>query len=68
MDIIPLEDTAREVRLIRVPAPQPLEGGLFVSKSFEERKRERVAFKGSLRQLGNRFFDFNGVHASAGIW
>ncbi len=62
VDVSPLENTAGNIRLIRVSAPQALEGGLFVSKGLKKSKREVLRIKRSLSESGNGFFDFDSVH------
>lgn len=60
MDIVGLENAA-EVRLIRRPRTETLDGGFLVSKSFKEGIREVCPVKRLSRKVGYCLFYLNGV-------
>ena len=66
MDVIALENAARKIRFVGVPAFELFERGLFVPERFEEGEREVRRVERLFRELGNGFFDFDGVHRIAG--
>ena len=62
MDVVALEDAAGRSDLFDVAAPQPLDGRLLVAEGFKEGERETRGVERLLREVGNGFFNFDGVH------
>lgn len=66
MDVATLKDAALQIGLIgsAFPVlPQPVDGRLLVPEGGEELKREFAPIKRLGRELGDCFFDLDGVHA-----
>jgi hypothetical protein len=61
VDVSALKDAA-EVGLIAGPAFQPLDRGRLVAEGFKKGLGKTFRIKWLLREPGNGFFDFNGVH------
>src|ERR1035437_3287057 len=64
VDVVSLKDAA-QVGFVRRARPQPLDCGRLVSEGFRKGERKLLSIERLLSQRGNRFFDFNGVHARA---
>ena len=62
MDVIALENAARKIGFVGVPAFEPFEGGLLVPEGFEEGKGESLRVERLLGEPRDGFFDFDGVH------
>ena len=50
VDVVALKDAARQVRLICIPTPQPLDRCLLVSKSFEKSEGKRIRIERLLHE------------------
>ena len=62
MDVVALKHAAFDVRRVGGPGTQPLYCRFLVAERLKELEREVGRVERLFRQLGNGFFDFNGVH------
>ena len=66
VNITTLENPA-DVGLVGVSVLQPLEGGRLVAESFQKSIGKGFRIERLLREAGDGFFDFNGVHCRGEI-
>ncbi len=64
VNIVPLQNTARQIGLVRSPAAQPLNRCFLVSERFEKRERKFFSYERSASEVRHCLFNFNGVHAA----
>lgn len=67
VDVAGLENTS-QVRLVRRPRAQTLDGCRLVAKGFKEGVRELCGVKGLLRKVRDGLFDFYCVHAASRLF